>query len=119
MQYNITWVRRTSYVVSLFSGIGARDGTATSGANDWRDSPPRAGVGTGAIIGAEDGMGAIIGAEDRMGAIIGAEDGTDPIIGAEDGTDSIIGAEDGTDSMRLLGISASFLSRTCTELSPQ
>jgi hypothetical protein len=54
-----------------------------------------------------------------MDAVTGAEDGMDSIIGAEDGTDSIIGAEDGTDSMRLLGISASFLSRTCTELSRQ
>lgn len=96
-------------MLSLSRDIGARDGTATSGANDGRDRPPRAGVGTGAIIGAEDGTD----------PIIGAEDWTDAIIGAEDGTDSIIGAEDGTDSMRLLWMSASFLSRTCTELTRQ
>ena len=129
MQHNITWVRSISYVLSLFSDIDARDGTATSGANDGRDRPPRAGVGTGAVTGAvdgmgavtgaEDGMGAIIGAEDGMGAIIGAEDGMGAVIGAEDGMDSIIGAEDGTDSMHLLWISASFLSRTCTELTRQ
>ena len=96
-------------MLSLLRENGARDGTATSGANDGRDRPPRAGVGTGAIIGAEDGMD----------AVTGAEDGMDSIIGAEDGANSIIGAEDGTDSMRLLWISASFLSRTCTELSRQ
>ena len=54
-----------------------------------------------------------------MDAVTGAEDGMDSIIGAEDGANSIIGAEDGTDSMRLLWMSASFLSRTCTELSRQ
>ena len=106
-------------MLSLLRDIGARDGTATSGANDGRDRLPRAGVGTGAIIGAEDGTDSVTGAEDGMDSDTGAEDGMGAVIGAEDGMGAVIGAEDGTDSMRLLWMSASFLSRTCTELTRQ